>query len=89
MLTREWLYTSVTRASQGVVLFHDKPALLRCVSRQMLKGRDAEEKARTLMEKCKADREWAIPRLHTPRQAGVTPKQLDVLQHMGVAPPLQ
>lgn len=44
-ITREWLYTAVTRARGQVVLFHRKAAMLHCLNRRFYSGATPHEKA--------------------------------------------
>jgi len=54
MLTREWLYTAITRAQERVILLCNRRGLIHAVNNQMIKGETVEEKAKgfiALMDK--------------------------------------
>lgn len=44
LLTREWLYTAVTRAKENVFLFADNKGLSRCLTEQKIVGQTLQEK---------------------------------------------
>jgi exodeoxyribonuclease V alpha subunit len=45
MLTREWLYTAITRAQERVILLCNRRGLIHAVNNQRIKGRTVAEKA--------------------------------------------
>lgn len=45
MLTREWLYTAVTRAKRSVILLHNRRGLIKALKSQAIKGQTIEAKA--------------------------------------------
>lgn len=51
MLSREWLYTAVTRAQKRVILLHNHRGLIHAVNRQLIKGKTIEEKAKNFIKK--------------------------------------
>jgi len=51
MLSREWLYTAVTRAQKRVVLLVNHRGLTQAVNRQLIKGKTLEEKAKNYIIK--------------------------------------
>lgn len=51
-LNREWLYTSVTRAQQRVIVFSDSLGLRTGLARQQLPGATIEEKIERFNQKC-------------------------------------
>ena len=50
MLTREWLYTVVTRARERVILLVNNRGITQAVNRQLLKGKTIEEKAKQFIK---------------------------------------
>ena len=52
LLSREWLYTAVTRAKDACVIFHDPIALVRCLKNQRIKGKTLAEKAASVLALC-------------------------------------
>jgi ATP-dependent exoDNAse (exonuclease V) alpha subunit len=44
MLTREWLYTAITRASERCVILYTRMGLSSAVNKQVIKGRNLKEK---------------------------------------------
>lgn len=75
MLTREWLYTAVTRASERVVLIYDNRGLANALNRQRIKGKNLKEKAQAFNdwqreETAKKDDGFAfnLPVLWEPRE---------------------
>lgn len=51
MLSREWLYTAVTRAQKRVILLVNHRGLTQAVNRQLIKGKTLEEKAKNYIIK--------------------------------------
>lgn len=49
MLTREWLYTAVTRAQEKVILLYNDRGLAQAINTQRIKGRTIEEKAKQFL----------------------------------------
>lgn len=49
MLTREWLYTAVTRARERVFMFYNNRALTMALKNQAIKGQTIEEKANSFL----------------------------------------
>ena len=49
MLTREWLYTAVTRAQERVILLSNDRGLAQAIYTQRIKGKTVEEKARQFL----------------------------------------
>lgn len=84
MYSREWLYTAVTRAKEGVVLFHDKPSLMRALTRQIIKGDNAETKSRNLFEKYSAQKSWAVPSVPASSEWPMTAEVVRMLNTDGI-----
>ena len=66
MLSREWLYTAVTRAQKRVILLYNHRGLTHAVNRQLIKGKTIEEKAKNYIIKSGAvmkDGRSAVPNL--------------------------
>lgn len=86
MLSREWLYTAVTRAKEAVILLHDKPSLLRCLSRQEIVGTNAKDKAARLVKLYSKSHERAAPpRIPEPVALPPSPETLAALAALGDA----
>lgn len=69
MLTREWLYTTVTRAQERVVLLTNHRGLTHAVNRQLLKGKTIQEKAERFNAIQKAaNGDTSLPNLPEPRK---------------------
>ena len=69
MLTREWLYTAITRAKERVILLCNHRGLTHAVNNQRIKGDTIAEKAKkflALQSKCKG--EANEPRLPEPQK---------------------
>lgn len=49
MLTREWLYTAITRAQHRVVLLVNNRGLIHAVNQQTIKGKTVAEKAKSFL----------------------------------------
>lgn len=67
MLSREWLYTAVTRAREAVILLHDSKGLIKCLTRQALPGKTPWDKAAKLRAKYE-NRPHARPRIPVPAE---------------------
>lgn len=67
MLTREWLYTVVTRAQKKVILLTNHRGLTQAVNRQLLKGKTIEEKAKQFI-KLSSKEDTAMPDLGEPTE---------------------
>jgi len=65
MLTREWLYTAVTRAQQKVILLYNRRGLMQAVGRQTIKGITIEEKAASFLA-LQDKRDTSLPDLPEP-----------------------
>lgn len=52
LLSRELLYTAVTRAKESCIIVHDGTALAKALKLQNIKGNSLEEKARSVMAMC-------------------------------------
>lgn len=67
MLSREWLYTAVTRAQQRVVLLCNDRGLLQALKTQRIAGRTLAEKAKRFIELSGKD-DTSIPNLPKPQK---------------------
>jgi len=67
MLTREWLYTAVTRAQERVILLHNDRGLAQAVNVQSIKGKTVEEKARQFLD-LQDKTDTTLPTLPEPRK---------------------
>ena len=67
MLTREWLYTAVTRAQEKVVLIYNDRGLLQAINTQRIKGNSVAEKAQSFLA-LQDKRDTRIPMLPEPRK---------------------
>lgn len=65
MLSREWLYTAVTRAKQRVILLYNRAGLTKALSRQIIKGSTLEEKAKSFLL-ASDTKDTQIPNLRPP-----------------------
>src|SRR3546814_4167122 len=50
MLTREWFYTGVTRASQRCVVLYTRDGVGNAIGKQAIKGKTLEDKIRSFQE---------------------------------------
>lgn len=67
MLTREWLYTAVTRAQNRVILLYNKRGLAQALGTQRISGKTVKEKAEqfiSLMDKA----DTTVPDLPEPKE---------------------
>lgn len=67
MLTREWLYTVVTRAQQKVIILTNHRGLTQAVNRQLLKGKTIAEKAEQFT-KLSGKEDTTMPILNEPTE---------------------
>lgn len=67
MLTREWLYTAVTRAKERVVILTNHRGLTHAVNRQLIKGKTIEEKAERFI-KLSGKADTVMPSLGEPEK---------------------
>ncbi|KKL26425.1 hypothetical protein LCGC14_2395410, partial [marine sediment metagenome] len=65
MLTREWLYTAVTRARERVILLANDRGLAQAINVQRIKGRTVAEKAKQFLE-LQDRKDTALPILPEP-----------------------
>lgn len=66
LLTREWLYTAVTRAKEQCVVMFEPNALNACLRRQRIKGQTLAEKAAAVEAQYQSGRRDAKPIMPTP-----------------------
>lgn len=66
MLTREWLYTAVTRAQKRVILIYNARGLYQAVSRQAIKGNTIMEKAASFLA-LQDNKDTTVPNLPKPK----------------------
>jgi len=67
MLTREWLYTVVTRAKERVILLTNNRGIVQAINRQLLKGKTIEEKAQQFI-KLSGKEDTTLPILAEPTE---------------------
>ncbi len=65
MLTREWLYTAMTRAKQKVILLCNRRGLVHAIGTQRIKGNTFEEKAQSFIKLMDAT-DTSLPTLPEP-----------------------
>jgi len=74
MLTREWLYTAITRAQKRVVLLYNARGLHQAITRQTIKGNTVAEKAASFLAlQDKSD--TTVPMLPAPKAITIEEKQ--------------
>lgn len=66
MLSREWLYTAVTRAKERVILLVNHRGITHAVNRQLIKGTTIQEKAKKFIKLTKAGDDRTLPILPEP-----------------------
>jgi len=69
MLSREWLYTAVTRAKERVVILTNHRGMNHAVNRQLIKGKTIQEKAERFIALSKKD-DTTMPMLGEPKKVG-------------------
>jgi len=67
MLSREWLYTGVTRAQDRVYLLYNERGLTKALARQEIKGKTLAEKAASIMA-LQDKNDSLLPILYAPRE---------------------
>ena len=67
MLTREWLYTAITRAKRAVILLSNQRGLITAIKNQAIKGHTLEEKARSFLA-LQAKGDTLMPKLGKPEE---------------------
>jgi exodeoxyribonuclease V alpha subunit len=72
MLTREWLYTAVTRAKTRVILLHNRRGLIHAINTQRIKGNTVEAKARAF-NALLDNADTSLPDLPEPREIDARP----------------
>jgi exodeoxyribonuclease V alpha subunit len=72
MLTREWLYTAVTRAKARVILLHNRRGLIHAINTQRIKGNTVEAKARAF-NALLDNADTSLPDLPEPREIDARP----------------
>ena len=75
LLSRELLYTAVTRAKEACVIFHDGRSLAKALHNQRIKGRTLAEKAQSILTMVKAGKE-GLPVMPEPRSLADADRQL-------------
>lgn len=70
MLSREWLYTAVTRARERVIVLTNHRGLTHAVNRQLLKGKTIAEKAERFIKLSRLD-DTPMPDLGDAQKVGV------------------
>jgi len=79
MLTREWLYTAVTRAQKRVILLCNKRGLAQALRSQRIKGKTIEEKMKYFIE-LEANETTEVPNLPAPEKI-VNEEKLQEILH--------
>ena len=67
MLSREWLYTVVTRAKERVILLINQRGITQAINRQLLKGKTIQEKAKEFIKLSGKD-DTSMPNLPDPEK---------------------
>ena len=67
MLTREWLYTAVTRGQQKVILLYNRLGLSQAIRRQVIKGKTIQEKAQCFID-LQDNKDTTVPNLPEPTE---------------------